>query len=63
MVRQQYGGDNNLGTVYSFDTKTNAITKLVDFNGKNGAVPTNNGGLILGNDGLLYGTTIFRWDD
>ena len=53
----EYGGDNNQGTIYSFDTKTNAITKLVDFNGNNGAVPISNGGLLLNKDGLLYGTT------
>jgi uncharacterized repeat protein (TIGR03803 family) len=49
------GGSNGLGTLFSFDTATNVYTKLVDFDGTNGAYPT--GSLMQATDGNLYGVT------
>ncbi len=50
-IREQSG----FGSVYSFDSNTNSITKLVSLNGTNGANPF--GALTAGPDGIFYGTT------
>ena len=50
-----YGGSLDSGTLFSYDVLTKTFTKLHDFDGRNGAYPR--GGLIEGQDGLLYGVT------
>ena len=50
-----FGGTVNAGTIFSFNPTNNALTKLADFNGTNGAEPS--GSLTLGSNGLFYGTT------
>jgi len=47
------GGNQNLGTIFSFDPVSLKITKVDDLDNVNGAVPL--GSLVKGNDGLLYG--------
>ena len=49
------GGINGEGVLFSFNTAGNIYTKLLDFDGINGSVPT--GSLSQGSDSLLYGTT------
>jgi uncharacterized repeat protein (TIGR03803 family) len=48
-----YGGTNDRGTIYKV-TPPGAYTRLVDFDGANGAYPSS---IILGGDGNFYGTT------
>ncbi len=50
-----YGGANNLGVLFSFDSNTNTHTKLVDFNNSKGTNPLGN--LMQASNGLLYGMT------
>jgi uncharacterized repeat protein (TIGR03803 family) len=50
----QFGGANGFGTVFQL-TPSGSITVLHSFDGTNGAQPS--GGLTLGTDGSLYGTT------
>ena len=54
----QYGGTNDMGTLFSFNPKTKKETVLVNFNGTNGAGGPGFNELIQGKDGLLYGTTM-----
>lgn len=49
------GGSGGNGTVYSFDPVANLLTTMHAFDGNDGARPT--GELLLGQDGLLYGST------
>ncbi len=42
------------GTIFRL-TKAGALTRIFSFNGTNGNIPS--GGLVLGNDGCLYGVT------
>lgn len=50
------GGNNNLGTVYKFDPRTNAITRIYAFTGgADGQSPW--AGLAIDAAGNLYGTT------
>ena len=49
------GGVNGKGTLYSLLTGSNTYTKIIDFNGTNGANPY--GSLIKGINGKLYGMT------
>jgi uncharacterized repeat protein (TIGR03803 family) len=50
----QYGGANDLGSIYQFDPATNLISSVYNFDGTNGSNPT--GDLLLATDGLIYGT-------
>ena len=50
----QGGGLSGLGIVFKM-TPSGALTRLISFNGTNGANPIN--GLVLGSDGNFYGTT------
>ncbi len=47
------GGNENLGTIFSFDPVSLTVTKVDDLDNVNGAVPLGN--LVQGNGGLLYG--------
>ena len=47
------GGDENLGTIFSFDPVSFIVTKVDDLDNVNGAVPL--GSLVQGGGGLLYG--------
>lgn len=49
------GGVNGVGVIFSFDPVTHVYTKLLDFDGSNGAYPT--GSLMQAKDGILYGVT------
>ena len=51
----EYGGANNRGCIFSFNTLNFAVTKLFDFDSINGSRP--NGSLIQASDGFLYGIT------
>jgi uncharacterized repeat protein (TIGR03803 family) len=51
----KYGGVNNKGVLFQYDPATNVFTKMIDFNGGNGALPV--GGLIQASDGKIYGMT------
>ncbi|MFN5515270.1 MAG: PEP-CTERM sorting domain-containing protein [Cyanobacteriota bacterium] len=63
----QYGGEQNGGLVFALDPTTNQLDFLVDFDGAYDAeydyhyshLPS---ALTLGNDSLLYGTTLFGGD-
>ncbi len=49
--------NNNAGAIYSYDLLTNTYTDLFDFNGTtDGSSPY--GGLVLANDGKIYGNTL-----
>jgi uncharacterized repeat protein (TIGR03803 family) len=50
----QYGGIDNLGTVYQI-TESGALTTMFPFDGNNGDHPT--GALVQATNGVLYGTT------
>ena len=50
-----HGGINDRGVVFSFDLSTSTYTKLMDFDGTNGANP--DGNLMQASDGKLYGKT------
>lgn len=52
------GGSNGAGTIFSFNTSTNKILKLFDFNGTNGANPNGNN-LIQATNKKLYGMTTY----
>jgi len=49
------GGINGDGVLFSFNTSGNIYTKILDFDGTNGSVPT--GSLSQASDSLLYGAT------
>jgi uncharacterized repeat protein (TIGR03803 family) len=49
------GGGNNEGVLFSYNPTTSAYSKLLDFNGANGANPF--GSLLQAGNGLLYGMT------
>jgi uncharacterized repeat protein (TIGR03803 family) len=49
----QYGGTNDLGTVFQMTTN-GTLTTLISFGGTNGAYPNE---LVQGSDGGFYGTT------
>jgi uncharacterized repeat protein (TIGR03803 family) len=51
----QFGGANNLGTVFQIAAGSNTITTRASFNGTNGALPF--GELVLDAQGNLFGTT------
>jgi uncharacterized repeat protein (TIGR03803 family) len=51
------GGFDDAGTVFKVTTN-GVLTSLVSFNGDNGANPY--GGLVLGGDGIFYGTTAYH---
>ncbi|MES2555562.1 MAG: choice-of-anchor tandem repeat GloVer-containing protein [Bacteroidota bacterium] len=51
----KYGGNNDLGVLFSFDDNTQTYEKLVDFDSLNGSIPR--GSLIVASNGLLYGLT------
>ena len=51
------GGNNGVGTIFNFNTSTNKILKLFDFNGTNGANPQGN--LIQATNKKLYGMTTY----
>jgi uncharacterized repeat protein (TIGR03803 family) len=51
----KYGGNNDLGVLFSFDDNTQTYEKLVDFDSLNGSIPR--GSLLVASDGLLYGLT------
>lgn len=48
------GGNNDYGTIFSFDPSTNIQAKLLSFSLANGAAPT--GSLLQATNGKLYGT-------
>jgi len=50
-----FGGVNNMGIIFSFDTTTNTFTKLYDFNLTDGGYPL--GSLVEAANGNLYGMT------
>lgn len=50
-----FGGVNEEGVIFEYDITTNALKKVMDFDGTNGRNPS--GGLILGSNGKLYGVT------
>lgn len=49
------GGANSAGVLYSWNISTSTYTDLVDLNNANGYAPFSR--MIVGSDGLLYGTT------
>lgn len=51
----EFGGSYDMGILFSTDLTTGAVTKLVDFDGSNGAQPK--GGLVEHPNGKIYGTT------
>ena len=51
-----YGGTADKGVLFKFDPTSNILTKLIDFDGTNGAFPE--GSLFQATDGNLYGLTI-----
>ncbi len=55
------GGSNGKGVIFSYDPATSIYTKLVDFDGANGANPF--GDLVQASDGKLYGMTYFGGDN
>src|SRR5258706_6963635 len=57
------GGSSDDGVIFSFDPSSSTYTKLMDFDGTNGANPS--GSLVQASDGKLYGLTpyvIFSFD-
>ena len=51
----QFGGTNNLGTVFKITAGTNALTTLATFTGTNGQYPRT--AVLLDSGGSIYGTT------
>src|SRR3989344_3303316 len=51
----KYGGNNDLGVLFSFYDNTQTYEKFVDFDSLNGSIPS--GSLLVASDGLLYGLT------
>ncbi|MFZ4399257.1 MAG: choice-of-anchor tandem repeat GloVer-containing protein [Bacteroidales bacterium] len=51
----QYGGIDNLGIIFQYDTATNSYIKKFDFSASNGSSPA--GSLIQTTDGKFYGMT------
>jgi len=51
----EYGGANNEGVLFSFNTTTNKETVAVTFNDVNGSYPQGN--LLRASNGLIYGMT------
>lgn len=49
-----YGGSNDQGIFFNYNIANNTYTKLLDFNGINGANPCN---LMQAKDGIIYGMT------
>ncbi|HWB64467.1 MAG TPA: choice-of-anchor tandem repeat GloVer-containing protein [Chitinophagales bacterium] len=56
-----WGGNYNMGVIFSLDMQNVTFTKLMDFNGSNGAYPT--GTLTQASNGLLYGVTSYGGPD
>ena len=52
-----WGGDNNQGTVFKIKQDGSGLDAIHVFNGSDGQTPI--GGLTLGPDGTLYGTTYY----
>lgn len=50
-----FGGNDNFGTIFSFNLTNNTLTKQGDFYLSTGAIP--NGSLLKASNGKLYGTT------
>jgi uncharacterized repeat protein (TIGR03803 family) len=55
------GGNNNVGSLFSFDANTNNFSKLYNFTLAQGAQPE--GSLIQASDGNLYGLTLLGGTD
>ncbi len=53
------GGTNGQGTVFSIDTVTNAVVVLHNFKGGSTDGANSQSQLLLGSDGMLYGTTYY----
>ena len=53
------GGSNNAGVIFSFDPSSSTYTKLVDYNGANGANPGLGSAFIEGHD-CITDTTYYR---
>ena len=53
------GGSSDYGVIFSFDPSSSTYTKLKDFDGSDGAIPS--GSLIQANDGKLYGMTSYTY--
>jgi uncharacterized repeat protein (TIGR03803 family) len=51
----QWGGANNLGTLYEYDPATNTFVSKIAFSGTNGSAPK--GALVQIKNGNLYGVT------
>ena len=60
------GNQTTLGTqggnLYSFNKSTNTYTPLIIFGTVTNPIKYPSGGLILGNDGWIYGTTLYNSD-
>ncbi len=52
-----YGGTNDDGVIFEYDSVTNSYIKKFDFGGSNGANP--HGYLMQASDGKLYGMTLY----
>ncbi len=50
-----FGGNNDIGIIYSFNSSNGVYTKVFDFNGSNGSLPHNR--LLKASNGILYGMT------
>ncbi|MEI6815632.1 MAG: choice-of-anchor tandem repeat GloVer-containing protein [Bacteroidota bacterium] len=62
-MTKEGGAFTTYGTIFSLDTNTNVVSDLHDFNQNiNGFFPSDVGGLIEGNNGILYGMTSFGGD-
>lgn len=57
----RFGGVNNLGVLYKLNLNNMQYSKLIDFDGENGANPI--GSLLLSSNGSIYGMTSGGGDD